>query len=44
MPDQPVDPAASPEAPNAPITATDDALAARVAHEAANDDGGQEDS
>jgi hypothetical protein len=44
MPDQPLSPAAPPEARNAPITAADDALAARLAHETANDDGGQEDS
>lgn len=47
MPDQPIDPAATPEDPNAPTIAADDAgasaLAERVANEAANDDDGQED-
>jgi hypothetical protein len=42
MPDQPIDPAATPETPNAPAIAAD-ALAARMADEAANDDDGQED-
>jgi len=47
MPDQPIDPAATPEDPNTPTIAADDAgataLAERAAREAANDDGGQED-
>lgn len=47
MADQPVDPAATPEDPNAPTIAADDAgasaLAERAAREAANDDDGLED-
>jgi len=47
MPDQPIDPAATPEDANAPTIAADDAgataLAERAAREAANDDSGQED-
>ncbi|MFJ6023416.1 hypothetical protein ACIQC9_02295 [Brevundimonas sp. NPDC092305] len=42
MPDRPIDPAATPEDPNAPEIAADDAgasaIAERVAKEAANDD------
>jgi hypothetical protein len=45
MPDQPIDPAATPEDPNAPTIAADDAgasaMAERVAREAANDDDGR---
>lgn len=44
MPDQPIDPAATPEDPNTPTIAADaSALTERAAREAANDDGGQED-
>ena len=47
MPDQPVDPAATPEDPDTPTIAADDAgasaLAERAAREAANDHSGQED-
>ncbi len=47
MADQPVDPAATPDDPNAPTIAADDAgataLAERAAREAANDDTGRED-
>jgi hypothetical protein len=43
MPDQPIDPAATPGDPNAPTIAADDAgasaVAERAAREAANDDG-----
>ena len=46
MPDQPIDPAATPQDPNAPTIAAADvgatALAERAAREAANDDSGQE--
>jgi hypothetical protein len=47
MPDQPIDPAATPEDPNTPTIAADDAgasaAAERAAREAANDDTGEED-
>lgn len=47
MPDQPIDPAATPEDSNAPTIAADDAgasaMAERAAREAANDDTGRED-
>lgn len=47
MPDQPIDPAATPEDPNTPTIAADDAgasaVAERAAREAANDDTGEED-
>ena len=47
MPDQPIDPAATPEDPNAPTIAADDAgasaLAERAAREAANDHGDDDD-
>lgn len=47
MPDQPIDPAATPEDSNAPTIAADDAgasaMAERAAREAANDDTGLED-
>lgn len=46
MSDQPIDPAATPEDPNAPVIAADDAgasaMAERVAREAANDDEGED--
>ena len=42
MPDQPIDPAATPEDPDAPVIAADDAgasaAAERASNEAANDD------
>ncbi len=44
MPDRPIDPAATPEDPNTPVIAADDAgasaAAQRAALEAANDDEG----
>jgi hypothetical protein len=47
MPDQPIDPAATPEDPNTPVIAADDAgataMAERAPREAANDDNGGED-
>ena len=47
MAQPPIDPAATPEDPNVPTIAADDAgasaLAERAAREAANDDGGEDD-
>lgn len=47
MPDRPVDPAATPEDPDAPVIAADDAgataAAERASREAANDDDRDED-
>lgn len=47
MAEQPIDPAATPEDPNAPTIAADDAgasaMAERASRQAANDDTGQED-